>query len=131
MKLKRFIGIALFLSICLAGKLEFERFTIDDGLSQNTVYKVFQDSRGYIWLGTQGGLDRFNGYEFKHYEHESNDSTSIVNGWIRAINEDEDGLIWIGTVDGNFGWFDPYDEKGGKIDPVSYTHLTLPKNRIV
>ena len=116
MKLKKFIGIALFLSICLAGKLEFERFTIDDGLSQNTVYKVFQDSRGYIWLGTQGGLDRFNGYEFKHYEHESNDSTSIVNGWIRAINEDQDGIIWIGTVDGNFGWFDPYDEIGGEID---------------
>ena len=116
MKLKRFIGIALFLSICLAGKLEFERFTIDDGLSQNTVYKVFQDSRGYIWLGTQGGLDRFNGYEFKHYEHESSDSTSIVNGWIRAINEDADGLLWLGTTGGNLGWFNPYDEVGGEID---------------
>ncbi len=88
MKLKKFISITLFLSLCFAGKLEFERFTIDDGLSQNTVYKVFQDSRGYLWLGTQGGLDRYNGYEFKHYEHESNDSTSIVNGWIRSINED-------------------------------------------
>ena len=116
MKLKRFIGIALFFSICLAGKLEFERFTIDDGLSQNTVYKVFQDSRGYIWLGTQGGLDRFNGYEFKHYEHESSDSTSIVNGWIRAINEDADGLLWLGTTGGNLGWFNPYDEVGGEID---------------
>ncbi|MFL3015820.1 MAG: SpoIIE family protein phosphatase [Candidatus Neomarinimicrobiota bacterium] len=116
MKLKKFISITLFLSFCVASKLEFERFTIDDGLSQNTVYKVFQDSRGYIWLGTQGGLDRFNGYEFKHYEHESSDSTSIVSGWIRAINEDEDGLIWLGTLGGNLGWFNPYDEVGGEID---------------
>ena len=116
MKLKKFVSITLFLSICLASKLEFERFTIDDGLSQNTVYKVFQDSRGYIWLGTQGGLDRFNGYEFKHYEHESSDSTSIVNGWIRAINEDADGLLWLGTTGGNLGWFNPYDEVGGEID---------------
>ena len=116
MKLKKFISITLFLSLCFAGKLEFERFTIDDGLSQNTVYKVFQDSRGYLWLGTQGGLDRYNGYEFKHYEHESNDSTSIVNGWIRSINEDEDGLLWLGTLNGNFGWFDPYEEIGGTID---------------
>ena len=116
MRLLSAISIILFLSSINASKIEFDRYTIDDGLSQNTVYKVFQDSRGYIWLGTQGGLDRFNGYEFKHYEHESNDSTSIVNGWIRAINEDEDGLLWLGTVGGNLGWFDPYDEIGGEID---------------
>ena len=82
MRLTRIMSIILFLSSVYASKIEFDRYTIDDGLSQNTVYEVFQDSRGYIWLGTQGGLDRFNGYEFKHYEHESNDSTSIVNGWI-------------------------------------------------
>jgi len=116
MKLKQFFYTTLLLSLCFAGKLEFERYTIDHGLSQNTVYKVFQDSRGYLWLGTQGGLDRYNGYEFKHYEYESNDSTSIINGWIRAINEDENGLLWLGTLDGNLGWFDPYDEIGGAID---------------
>ena len=67
-------------------------------------------------VGTQGGLDRFNGYEFKHYEHESNDSTSIVNGWIRTINEDKNGLLWMGTLGGDLGWFDPYSEIGGVID---------------
>ena len=106
----------IFLSILFSGQIEFERFTIDDGLSQNTAYEVFQDSRGYIWLGTQGGLDRFNGYEFKHYESESGDSTSIIKGWIRSINEDQNGIIWLGTQDGNFGWFDPYEEVGGEID---------------
>jgi len=119
MKLFRLISIILLLSFISASKIEFDRYNIDDGLSQNTVYKVFQDSRGYIWLGTQGGLDRFNGYDFKHYEHESNDSSSIVNGWIRTINEDENGLLWLGTLGGNLGWFDPYSEVGGVIDLYS------------
>ena len=117
MRLLRVISIILFLSSINASKIEFDRYTIDDGLSQNTVYKVFQDSQRVIsGLVPKEGLIRFNGYEFKHYEHESNDSTSIVNGWIRAINEDEDGLLWLGTVGGNLGWFDPYDEIGGEID---------------
>ena len=116
MRLLRVISIILLLSYTSASKIEFDRYNIDDGLSQNTVYEVFQDSRGYIWLGTQGGLDRFNGYDFKHYEHESNDSTSIVNGWIRTINEDKNGLLWMGTLGGNLGWFDPYSEIGGEID---------------
>ena len=128
MRLTRIISIILFLSSVYASKIEFDRYTIDDGLSQNTVYEVFQDSRGYIWLGTQGGLDRFNGYEFKHYEHESNDSTSIVNGWIRTINEDKNGLLWMGTLGGNLGWFDPYSEIGGVIDLYS-SHPGFKKPR--
>ena len=107
---------AIFLSIVFSGQIEFERFTIDNGLSQNTVYDVFQDSRGYLWMGTQGGLDRFNGYEFKQYEHESSDTTSIIDGWIRSIQEDEDGTLWLGTANGNFGWFNPFEEVGGEID---------------
>ena len=128
MRLTRIISIILFLSSVYASEIEFDRYTIDDGLSQNTVYEVFQDSRGYIWLGTQGGLDRFNGYEFKHYEHESNDSTSIVNGWIRTINEDKNGLLWMGTLGGNLGWFDPYSEIGGVIDLYS-SHPGFKKPR--
>ena len=95
---KSLITNTIFLSIVFSGQIEFERFTIDNGLSQNTVYEVFQDSRGYLWMGTQGGLDRFNGYEFKQYEHESSDTTSIVDGWIRSIQEDEDGTLWLGDL---------------------------------
>ena len=45
---------AVFLSIVFSGQIEFESFNIEDGLAQNTVYEVLQDSRGYLWLGTQG-----------------------------------------------------------------------------
>jgi len=107
---------AVFLSIVFSGQIEFESFNIEDGLAQNTVYEIFQDSRGYLWLGTQGGLDRFNGYEFVNYEHEDGDSTSIPAGWIWSISEDADGIIWLGATGGNFGWFDPYSETGHTID---------------
>ncbi len=54
MRLLRVTSIILLLSYTSASKIEFDRYNIDDGLSQNTVYEVFQDTRGYIWLGTQG-----------------------------------------------------------------------------
>ena len=116
MKTTLFTIVVFLMSVLYAGQIEFERFTIDDGLSQNSVYEVFQDNNGYLWMGTQGGLDRFNGYEFKQYEHENSDTTSIVDGWIRCIQEDEDGILWLGTVGGNFGWFNPFEEVGGEID---------------
>jgi len=113
---KRLTANAVFLSIIFSGQIEFESFNIEDGLAQNTVYEILQDNRGYLWLGTQGGLDRFNGYEFVNYEHEDGDSTSTPAGWIWSISEDTDGIIWLGTNDGNFGWLDPYSEIGHSID---------------
>ncbi len=125
----RIISYTLFLSIMLAGQIEFERYTIDDGLSQNTIQKVFQDSRGYIWLGTQGGLDRFNGYEFVHYESASSDSTTIPSGYVWSIEEDNNGVIWLGTQRGNVGWFNPYSELGGELN-IYKNHPNIEKKRI-
>ena len=130
MKNKRLLTTTLLLSWLFAGQIEFERYTIDDGLSQNTVQKVMQDSRGYIWLGTQGGLDRFNGYEFVHYESESSDSTTIPFGYIWSIEEDKNGIMWLGTQRGNVGWFNPYSEEAGEINiyknnPTNYKNRTF------
>ena len=114
MRLLSAISIILFLSSINASKIEFDRYTIDDGLSQNTVYKVFQDSRGYMWLVLRVDLIVLMVTILSTMSMKV--MISIVNGWIRAINEDEDGLLWLGTVGGNLGWFDPYDEIGGEID---------------
>ena len=125
---KQLTANAVFLSIIFSSQIEFENFNIEDGLAQNTVYEILQDSRGYIWLGTQGGLDRFNGYEFINYEHEDGDSTSTPEGWIRSISEDSNGIIWLGTANGNFGWFDPYSELGHSID-LYEKHPTINRPR--
>ena len=78
----------------------FKNITIEDGLSQSTVETIYQDSKGYIWIGTNDGLDRYNGYEFKHYKHDKYDKNSIANNYIVDIIEDKKGYIWVSTIGG-------------------------------
>ena len=78
----------------------FKNITIEDGLSQSTVETIYQDSKGYIWIGTNDGLDRQNGYEFKHYKHDKYDKNSIANNYIVDIIEDKNGYIWVSTIGG-------------------------------
>jgi len=78
----------------------FTNYSINDGLSQSVVNCIFQDSKGYIWIGTQNGLNRFNGETFDVYTYNPVDSNSISNNWIYAITEDRDGNLWVGTKGG-------------------------------
>ena len=78
----------------------FNNISIEDGLSQATVETMMQDSKGYIWLGTNDGLDRYNGYTFKKYSYEKGSKNSLVNGYILDIKEDIEGNIWVATAAG-------------------------------
>ncbi len=78
----------------------FKNITIEDGLAQSSVECMIQDSRGYIWFGTNDGLSRYNGYGFETFRNEIDSENSIVNNYIVCINEDKDGNLWIGTIDG-------------------------------
>lgn len=69
-------------------------------MSQSTVETIFQDSRGYIWIGTNDGLNRYNGYEFKQYKYDKYDKNSIANNYIINITEDKNGYIWVSTIGG-------------------------------
>ncbi len=79
---------------------KFDRITLDDGLSQSNINCFAQDRIGFLWIGTNGGLNRYDGSEFKVFLHDLNDSLSISNNVINTIFEDEDGLLWIGTQNG-------------------------------
>ncbi|WP_448698329.1 two-component regulator propeller domain-containing protein [Mucilaginibacter sp. AW1-3] len=94
-------------------KAIFKHLTINDGLSQNTVYSILQDHEGYIWIGTTDGLNKYDGYEFTTYKHDIDDKNSLTSNQINALMEDKDGNLWIGTADGiNF-----YDRKSN-----TFTH---------
>jgi ligand-binding sensor domain-containing protein len=80
--------------------INFQSLTIDDGLSQSLAKYIYQDSNGYIWVGTNNGLNRYNGSEFKVYKNIKNDDTSISNNMISSIVEDNDKNLWIGTDGG-------------------------------
>lgn len=81
-------------------ELNFARLSVENGLSNNNSTCTFQDSRGFIWVGTQDGLNRYNGYEFAHFKHNPKDKKSISNNIILAIREDKFGNLWVGTQDG-------------------------------
>ncbi|MDT0557991.1 two-component regulator propeller domain-containing protein [Ichthyenterobacterium sp. W332] len=78
----------------------FKSITTEDGLSNNIVYDVLQDNDGYIWLATNNGLNRYDGYSIKTFFHSKQDSSSISSNVVRTIIEDKRGQIWIGTEKG-------------------------------
>ena len=80
--------------------INFQNITIDDGLSQSLAEYIYQDSFGYIWIGTNDGLNRYNGNEFKVYKNIKNDENTISNNMISSLVEDNDKNLWIGTDGG-------------------------------
>jgi len=80
--------------------IKFKNITIEDGLSQSSIKTIYQDSKGYIWIGTEDGLNRYNGYEFKQYKYDEYDKNSIANNYIVNIIEDKNGYIWVSTKSG-------------------------------
>ncbi len=75
----------------------FRSISSSDGLVQNTVNAMHQDRRGFVWIGTQGGLHRYDGYRFKVFQNDPARPNSVPDSLITAIDEDELGGIWIGT----------------------------------
>ena len=75
----------------------FERITTDNGLSKNNVYNIAQDSIGFMWFGTDNGLNRYDGYEFRQYLNISGDSSSLKNNYISSTLIDNRGHLWVVT----------------------------------
>jgi hypothetical protein len=77
--------------------LKFEHFSIEDGLSHSKVNCIFQDDRGFLWVGTNDGLNKFDGYEFTVYRWKPNDPQGLSAQLGRAVMQDRKGNLWIGT----------------------------------
>ena len=85
----------------------FKRITTEDELSQSAVYAIAQDRRGFMWFGTQDGLNRHDGYRFTVFQHDPLDSLSLSANWIAALHEDRHGALWVGTHGGGLNRYDP------------------------
>ncbi|MFH1005744.1 MAG: two-component regulator propeller domain-containing protein [Bacteroidota bacterium] len=94
-----------FISSSFSQDVKFSRIGSELGLSQQTVNCIMQDSKGYMWFGTQDGLNRFNGYEMTVFKHNPSDSNSISNNYVECLYEDKKGNIWIGTRGGGLNVF--------------------------
>lgn len=90
--------------------------TDNSGLSHNTVLNVYQDSRGFLWIGTMDGLNRFDGQKFEIYRHNPADSTTLSDSFIHGIFERSDGMLWVGTRDGGYNILNPFTDKITRIE---------------
>ncbi len=88
----------------------FLRITTADGLPENTGQAIIQDRDGFIWIGTQNGLARYDGREFKVYQHESGNATSLSNNQIQGLLLDKQNILWVVTRNG-LNRFDPVKEE--------------------
>ena len=99
-----FVLLLLEWSLCPAlpaqNALMFHRLGIREGLSNGQVNSIFEDSKGYIWLGTQSGLDRFDGFRFSNYFNKVGDERSLPNNVVDNVQEDIETNLWLHTAAG-------------------------------
>jgi ligand-binding sensor domain-containing protein/signal transduction histidine kinase/DNA-binding response OmpR family regulator len=129
--MKRFYWILGFLSLIVVfsfngfgrlyaqpDHLNFDNFTLENGLSNNIIHCACQDSRGYIWFGTNHGVCRFDGYRFTTFRNNPTDTTSLSGLLARVIYEDTKGNIWVGTESGGLNLFNRDKETFTHVMPV-------------
>ena len=119
MSATRFVTVLNFLSIIAsiavntvqAQRMPFKYLTVEDGLSQNTVSSIAQDSLGFMWFGTKNGLCRYDGYVFRIFESNTLDSLTLSSNTINSLQVESRTKLWIGTTQGLCLW----DQQRGRI----------------
>lgn len=117
-------------SIAQLNELQFHNISTEKGLSQSRVNCIFKDHQGFMWFGTQDGLNRFDGFEFKSFFHEPDDSTSLSNNYIWNIYEDSQNNLWIGTFGGGLCLFDRNLEQFKTFYPHPPSESTLNERSV-
>jgi ligand-binding sensor domain-containing protein/signal transduction histidine kinase len=87
--------------------LSFERLSLEQGLPQSTINAVLQDKQGFIWVATQDGLCRYDGYSFLVYRHDPENLSSLSDNFIQTLHEDTNGTLWVGTRTGGLNAYNP------------------------
>ena len=97
-----FVVLLCFFSTLVAqNKYQFNHLTAEDGLLDNMTFAIFQDSKGYIWIGSKAGLQRYDGYDFVNFTYNfKHPASGLQEMVIRHITESSDGTIWVGTAGG-------------------------------
>ncbi len=118
---KIILCILVFISATQAQQLRFENLGMNEGLSQSQVNCILQDKKGFLWFGTQDGLNRYDGYTFTVFRNETDNPKSLSNNNVLELAE-HDGKIWIGTHGGGINVLDPTTGK--------FTHFNLSSDSI-
>jgi ligand-binding sensor domain-containing protein len=84
----------------MAQEVTFRHLAVEDGLSQNTINCIYQDHFGFMWFGTQDGLNCYDGFNFTTYRSVPEDSSTLSHNWIWDVLEDAEHRLWIATWNG-------------------------------
>ena len=139
--IKLLLVLAIMLNINIShiqaeDNIKFTNLGVENGLSQSTVDEIYQDSRGYMWIATNDGLNKYNGYEFKVYKYGEDKTKTLSSSKIVDILEDDYGNIWVGTNNG-LNKIDPktdnvvrYMDKdnGGSLSNFNITEMLITKD---
>lgn len=114
--------VALPVKACAAenNSIKFEHITTAQGLSQSGIRSMIQDSQGFMWFGTEYGLNKYDGYRLKIYQYNEIDSSSLSDNFINSLYEDKFGIIWVATDSGGLNKLDRETE--------SFIHYTSDLN---
>lgn len=134
LRIKKYLFILIFIFQCslvfAQPKLRFESIGTDEGLSNNHISYIFQDRKGFLWISTQDGINRFDGYGFKHYKHIPGDVNSLSDYAANHIFEDSRGTFWISTREG-LNEFNPATEKFIHHKPLKDSNNGIISEKIV
>mgnify|MGYP003575338233 FL=1 len=132
-----FLSFLFFsLSVIAQRQIPFKHLSINDGLSQNTVFSMHQDAKGFIWIGTEDGLNRYDGYEFKVFKNELNNNKSLANNQVNVIAETSARTLLIGTT-GGISIYNPKTEdfnnisipaSGKDVQSANFVTAIVPEN---
>ncbi|AYL94811.1 hybrid sensor histidine kinase/response regulator [Mucilaginibacter celer] len=129
MRIFKYLFIVAFVLMAQSGfaqdrSLKFEHIGTREGLSQINVSAIVQDSRGFMWIGTRDGLNRYDGYGFVIYKHSIQDGNSLSSNLVADIAEDKEGNIWLATLSG----LNKFERKTGHF--IHYFHDNANPNSI-
>ncbi len=139
---KKIFSARLFLGVLMAagalcttaraqfGHAQFDKLSLEHGLSQTTVSAIVQDRYGFIWFGSRNGLNKYDGYHFTVYKNRAFDSNSISDNWITSLFIDKDGYFWVGTLNKGLNRFDALTEKVEHYFHQPGQDNGLPNNRV-
>jgi len=109
------------ISFSQAPNLKFKQISNEQGLSNSFISSTYQDYRGFMWFGTQNGLNRYDGDSIKVYRNDANDTSSLSNNVIQSIYEDHLHNLWVGTQNG-LNRFDLYKD-------IFVVYKNIPRNK--
>jgi len=125
------LGLMVNLTIAQPTRYFFEHLTTKEGLSQNDINCILQDQTGFMWFGTNDGLNLYDGYEFTTFKPKEGDSSSLISNLIQGLVEDHLGRIWIGTAGEGLSCYLPRYNRFVNLNTLHGDFPELPSNFVV